>query len=400
MNPNNNQPGAALTVQPRSQPRLSVIVTCFNVDKYLVECLDSVTRQTLEDIEIIVVDDGSTDTTPSIIQRYAEQDPRIVPILMEDNSPGGVSTAANIGLNRASGTYVGFVDGDDFCRATAFERLVGVIESGDADLAMCRFELFHEGPPLSSFDPEFKRWEVIDRELYQLTDDEKLRFLSFAPAPWRKIYRRDFLERNIIRFPEVDYFYEDVPFHWYCILNAQSIAVLPEVHFFHRTGRPGQTESAVDERLLRMFDHHWHLREWLEQRHLAEQYNPALISWVLSQIEGVGRQCRGDLRRQLFDLLVGIVRAHPINTVEAARKTLHHNKMALALTESLLSKDFETFERLVRGPHKSSPIASVIFHLRALGIASTCALAFERFRRSGTTSELVRARDEWIARES
>ena len=92
---------------------VSIIVTAYNIEGYIEQCLNSVAAQTLSDIEVLVVDDGSTDSTPQKIVEFCDADPRFLPVLLQDNSPGGVATAANTGLDRATGPpevidYYGF----------------------------------------------------------------------------------------------------------------------------------------------------------------------------------------------------------------------------------------------------------------------------------------------------
>ena len=121
-------------------PELSIVVTTYNIEAYVLECLESVAAQTSTDLEVLVVDDGSSDATPRIVADFCARDPRFVPVLLGTNSPGGVATAANAGLDLATGRWVGFVDGDDFVEPTMFERLVSAGEAGEADLAMCEYQ--------------------------------------------------------------------------------------------------------------------------------------------------------------------------------------------------------------------------------------------------------------------
>ena len=88
---------------------LSIIVTAYNIEDYIEQCLDSVAVQTLRDLEVLVVDDGSSDSTPEKIVEFCASDPRFIPVLLPENSPGGVATAANAGLDRATAPLVGFV---------------------------------------------------------------------------------------------------------------------------------------------------------------------------------------------------------------------------------------------------------------------------------------------------
>ncbi|MCB1330480.1 MAG: glycosyltransferase family 2 protein, partial [Maritimibacter sp.] len=133
-------------------PLLSVIVTAYNIEAYLAECLETVVSQTLADMEIIVVDDGSTDGTPEIIRTFAARDARVKPVLLPENTIGGVASAANAGLERATGTWVGFVDGDDYLDPTMFEELCAAATACGAELAMCRYKEV-VGPEKTLRDP-------------------------------------------------------------------------------------------------------------------------------------------------------------------------------------------------------------------------------------------------------
>lgn len=386
---------------PDNAPTLSVIVTCFNIENYLEQCLESVVGQSLTDIEIIVVDDGSTDSTPRIIDRFASSDDRIVPVLLGENSPGGVATAANVGLDNATGRYVGFVDGDDFCQPVMFERLVAAMDHHGSDLAICQYELFDDSNEQVSEPADVARWAELDRDYYLLDVEERKRFLRFIAVPWRKLYRRDFIEDHNIRFPEVDYFFEDNPFHWYCLLTARSIAVVPEVLCFHRVARVGQTMATVDERLLRMFDHHDTILSWLEERDLDEEYSPTLVSWVVSQAEWIGRKCPKDLRQQLFDTLAAIMISYDAATIERAMMEGRKGQTAQLLVRTLRHDDFAGFNRLLDAPTRPSSLLSKVYcHLRYAGIRQTALLTgrylarrvrglwFRRWRRAQSTKDV------------
>jgi len=114
-------------------PKISVIITVYNVEKYLSRCLDSVVNQTFKDLEIICVNDGSTDNSAEILDRYASKDKRII-IINQKN--GGLSAARNTGLRHASGQYIGFVDSDDWIDIDYYECLVGLAEKNNADIVM------------------------------------------------------------------------------------------------------------------------------------------------------------------------------------------------------------------------------------------------------------------------
>lgn len=116
-------------------PKVSVIVPVYNAEKYLQECVDSILRQTLTDLELILVDDGSTDTSPALCDRYAEQDAR-VKVIHKPN--GRAASARNAGIRAASGGYVAFVDSDDWVSPEMYEKMLDT----DADVTLCDYVRF------------------------------------------------------------------------------------------------------------------------------------------------------------------------------------------------------------------------------------------------------------------
>lgn len=117
---------------------VSVIIPAYNIEKYIGRCLDSVLSQIYENLEIIIVDDGSSDGTGKILDDYEKRDSRIKVIHKEN---GGVSSARNKGLDMAVGDYIGFVDGDDIIAPEMYETLVKLLEEEDADIAHCGYQM-------------------------------------------------------------------------------------------------------------------------------------------------------------------------------------------------------------------------------------------------------------------
>ena len=131
------------------QPSVSVIVPVYNIEQYIGKCLDSIIGQTLKEIEIIVVDDGSTDDSSRIIDRYARTDSRIVAI---HKTNGGVVSARNCGIAQATGLYILFVDGDDHLAPDACERLLRKAQATSADMVIMRFDIEY---PQHKEEPRF-----------------------------------------------------------------------------------------------------------------------------------------------------------------------------------------------------------------------------------------------------
>lgn len=224
-------------------PRISIIVPCYNVEKYLEKCLDSLIGQTLQDIEIIPVDDGSPDTSGAICDRYAAQDQRVKPIHKQN---GGVSAARNDGLAAATGDYVFFCDGDDWMPADACQLLWQEAERTDADVIfgdiwrswdrkdeyMCLF-----AQPFCSADSGFIR-ELIRTNFYYTycpSVPEQDPADGCYGGPWNKIVKRSLLLKENIRFDmRVKGIYDDVLYSAYVLAAAKIVAYIGKPVYNYR----------------------------------------------------------------------------------------------------------------------------------------------------------------------
>jgi glycosyltransferase involved in cell wall biosynthesis len=371
---------------------VSIIVTAYNIERYIEQCLDSVAAQTLSDIEVLVVDDGSSDTTPAKIAEFCAADPRFIPVLLGENSPGGVATAANAGLDRATAPWVGFVDGDDYIEPTMFERLVESAASCDADLAMCGYQEVVDGSGERRDPADAHRWAELTAPCYKLDISTRRQVLRFIAVPWRKLYRRSLLEDNGIRFPVSDAFYEDNPFHWFSVISARSIAIVPEVLCFHRVGRAGQTMATVDERLFQIFTHHDTIHDWLDQRGLLDVYQSNLLGWVMSQMEWISRKTPPPLRRTLFDTLVPIFAQYTEPAITTALRENNKGVTAQRLSAAVSKREFGSFVRtLVTRPGANNPVVAAAFHLRHSGVLHTAQLAGRYLRNRVQGTPVTRA---------
>jgi hypothetical protein len=266
-----------------------------------------------------------------------------VPVLLAENSIGGVATAANAGLDRATSPYVGFMDGDDYCEPTMFATLLDAAVRHDADLAMCNYRLVDVETGHMSAPADARKWSYLDQEFYVLDRSARRRFLQFIAVPWRKIYRRSMLEEGALRFPVGDYFFEDNPFHWFTILSADSIALVPEPQCYHRVARQGQTMLAADERLLRLFDHHWSIYTFLVDRDLLDEYAPNLVSWVIGQMTWVSARTPESLRADLFNRLSQIMAAHDGHVVQEGLTLSRRGRRAKQLVRAIRTNDYAAF---------------------------------------------------------
>lgn len=210
-----------------SRPLVSVILIGYNDAGRLPRAIESVLAQTLHDLELIIVDDASTDETPDVVSSFVRRDPRIVPIRLAANS-GGCSAPRNAGLDAARGVYVMFADSDDEYEMHACMNLVSAAEEWNADV-VCGTAV-----RLIEASSERIRWRPDlhgeRRVVSQLMDCPDLLYDTIAV---NKIYRRDFLTENLIRFPE-GVLFEDQPFTLEAMLRAHAIGIIPEdVYIWH-----------------------------------------------------------------------------------------------------------------------------------------------------------------------
>ncbi len=180
-----------------NNPKISVIVPVYNVEKYLRQCLDSLLGQTLRDIEIVLVDDCGSDNSMAIAQKFAEKDSRIKIVSREKN--GGLSAARNTGLQNSSAPYAMFCDGDDSYEPTMCEKMFEGIESGGADIATCGIRVTYEPGTEGIKKSDDRYYKVKFSGLREMNDDIRQ---DTDCSVCNKIFRRDFLDSKEIRFPE------------------------------------------------------------------------------------------------------------------------------------------------------------------------------------------------------
>jgi len=223
---------------------VSVIVIGYNDATHLPTAIRSVMRQTLRDIEIIVVDDASTDETPTLTAALAAADPRITVLRREANS-GGCSAPRNDGMAVATGRYLMFCDSDDVLTRRACEKLSGAAERADADMACGEFVRRHHDPT---------RYIAAYRELYGSAT--VLNGILDRPAqlhdtpPWNKLYRRSFVEAAGLAFP-AGLLYEDLLFVTEAYCRAGRIAIVPDLVYVWNVRRSADALSITNRRDLK-----------------------------------------------------------------------------------------------------------------------------------------------------
>lgn len=214
--------------------RVSVVVPVYNVAPYLRQCLDSLVGQTLREIEIICVDDGSTDGSGAILDEYAEKDPRVKAIHQPN---AGAGAARNAGLARATGEYLFFCDPDDWCAPDLLAQMADCARSVSADVVLAGYtKVDAASGRVIGTHPPHRRWP--QDSVFSGHDVRNRVFNLARHTVWDKLFRREFVLANGIRFQPVRH-YNDMLFCDLSLGLARRMTVLPVTGYMHVLSRPG-----------------------------------------------------------------------------------------------------------------------------------------------------------------
>ena len=220
-------------------PIVSVIIPSYNAADYIAQTLESVLAQTLTDIEVIVVDDGSTDNTRNIVADFANKDPRLM-LVEQANQFAGV--ARNNGMSKARGKYLYFLDADDYIESNALEELVNAIEQHGADIAIAKSEGFDNTTGDTWTIDGALNGVDFDRPIAHAEYCDRL-FQSFIGWPWDKLFRKEFIDKTALTFQPLRTT-NDALFVFCALALADTIVCLDSVLFHHRTNNKNSLEGS------------------------------------------------------------------------------------------------------------------------------------------------------------
>lgn len=259
-------------------PKVSVIIPVYNVEEYLRECLDSVVNQTLKEIEIICVDDGSTDNSLEILKEYAKKDNRIT-VISQKNINAGV--ARNAGLAVAMGEFIGFIDSDDYISLEMYEKLYNKSKQEKLDICICRFLIKDEKKSKDIKDNGINLWCIKyfnqDKGGNIINQIQKPIFQMTNPAPWNKIYNRQFLKDNKNLFQSV-ISTNDVAFTNMALCLSKSIGLIYENLYFYRINTNKSLTDTKDKNILCYYEAIKELKKRLEAKNLYNAYYQSFIN--------------------------------------------------------------------------------------------------------------------------
>ena len=239
---------------------VSVIVPFYNVEGYIGRCLDSLVKQTLDDIEIILVNDGSKDRSKIVVDKYLKEYPEKIVYLEKEN--GGLSDARNYAIPYAKGEYIAFLDSDDYVEYTMYKDMYELAKKENSDMVECDF--YWEYP--------YKNKTKEDKGL--IYNGKKEMIEKVRVVAWNKLIKKDILEKSKIIFPK-GYRYEDVEFTYKLVPYLDKVSFLkkPCVHYIQREGSISNNQN---ERNKEIFDVLGHVIDFYKENNLYEEYKDEL----------------------------------------------------------------------------------------------------------------------------
>ena len=223
--------------------KISIIIPVYNVEPYLVRCLDSVIKQTYENLEILLINDGSTDNGGNICDKYAAEDNRIR-VFHKKN--GGLSTALNVGLKKVTGEYIGFVDSDDWIESTMYEVLYNTLREQNTRLSVGNFYIASDVESTPMKNKSFIQNGLIttkDMLLYPLMRDN---YMGFRSNVWNKLYNAKMITSSKLFFNENIKYGMDVLFYYSLILKKKCQGIYadqPLYHYYQRNTAISKSKS-------------------------------------------------------------------------------------------------------------------------------------------------------------
>lgn len=371
-----------------SNIKVSVIIPVYNSEKLLNQCMDSVCNQTLKDIQIICIDDGSTDNSLEILNEYEKKDSRII-VLSQENSGAGI--ARNKGINMVKGDYIAFVDSDDWIEENALEKLYDNIRNNDSDMV-----LFNsiEHKPNNEFRKRIylKKDSSIDYNNYTFDYHLNKNFVMNGMfVIWSKFYKTSFIKDNNIRFYSHEIF-NDVQFHIQSMLFAKKISYLPEIlYHYRRMGQHSlQNSRAVSQKGFILFDIFDEIEQWLKDNGFFEEFEINFYRFVLTESQGRLNKTDDIYKEDLFKIIKDKFMSMGIATESLKKMNFKNYQFYIHVINSNSYFEYDKFLKATKKENISSSVnLRYIVNEKDKEIESLKEAAFSTVENIITTAELI-----------
>ena len=266
---------------------VSITLSAYNVEEFIHASMDCIINQTLKDIEIICIDDGSTDNTLSILYAYASKDSRITVHTKPENE--GLAVARNESLALAKGKYVAFVDGDDLMDLNLFKKAYELAEKEKSDMVMWDYAVFYN-------DKDLEINKNKPSYLNQISRNDKISLLKRPAFTWVKLIKTDVAKELNIHFPN-GLTRQDIPVHWHLITKLKNISILPEILSYYRQ-QPNATTHRSDARLFDLASVMSITEEYLKKNNLFDLYKDVFLESQLNLLFGMSDKAAKSIRSE------------------------------------------------------------------------------------------------------
>ncbi len=260
-------------------PKVSVIIPVYNVEQYLRQCLDSVVNQTLREIEIICVDDGSTDSSLNILQEYAAKDKRIT-VIKQENLHAGV--ARNAGLAVAKGEYLSFLDSDDFFELNMLEEMYVYATIQNSQIVICQYRNYNndtqEVGDIRGINP---RYSIRPSMTFNPADVNEELFTICNPMPWNKLFSREFIVNENIHYQNLPAC-NDVYFSLTAMACAQRISILNKSFIYYRYNLQSSLKNTRDKNPFNFYQAYKGIYSYLLHKSLFNKYKKTFLTSLMS----------------------------------------------------------------------------------------------------------------------
>jgi glycosyltransferase involved in cell wall biosynthesis len=317
------------------------VVPVYNIENYLKKCLDSLINQTLEDIEIICVNDGSTDNSLAILEDYASKDKRIK-IITQKN--GGLSAARNTGLKYINGEYTSFIDSDDWIEIDTYESLYSFAKSKNLDILMFPFSFYNENTA-EVYKTQYTSLEVVDSHLdnkiFTYTDVKDVLF-KIAHSPVNKIYKSSYLSDIDAHFKD-GLNYEDLAFFFPTFINAKRISIIRKPLYFYRI-RDESISTSGGEGSYDIFKILSIFLDFMKEKNIFEELKQEILMYLIVNIKFVYLRLNEKYRNEFFKLIEDDYKKFSLDQVdEEYLKKWHFDDRVFyeAISNSNNGKEFE-----------------------------------------------------------
>ena len=274
------------------KPLISITLSAYNVEQYIADSLDCIINQTLKNIEIICIDDGSKDNTLKILQEYAKKDSRIIIVAKPKNE--GLAVARNQALKLAKGKYITFVDGDDLFDTTMLEKAYQLAQINNSDLVIWDYAIFH-----TLKDLEHNKQQISP--LLKIKNNDKIRLLKRPAFTGIKLIKTELAINLKIHFPK-GLTREDIPVHWHLITSIDKISILPERLYYYRQ-QSQATTAGTDKRLFDLVTVMDITKEYLLKNNMYKTYKDPFLESQINFFSGMYDKIDKALKPQALKLI-------------------------------------------------------------------------------------------------